>query len=148
MEPLTWWDFSKRKIKSYQIELGIKNKREENKQLENLQHSLKQKEFDRYTTMEEIIKIKKEISKIHSDRLDAYLTRAKIEKHKYMDKPSKYFYALEKARNKTKNVLELVDDKGKLVNSKTEILNTIESYYQDLYGMEKPKTNREKSTNY
>ena len=137
MEPHTWWDYFKRKIKGKLIEIGIKTKREENNQLEDLQNRLKQKENDNTTEMRDILKIKQDIKKIQTDKLNGYLLRAKIDQQKYMDKPSKYFYALEKARNKSKNIIELINNKGEVVNSKPKILDTIENFYQDLYGMGK-----------
>ena len=53
-----------------------------------------------------------------------------------MDKPSQYFYDLEKIRGKSKNIMELVNDKGEVVKKPQDIINVIEKLYQDLYDEE------------
>ena len=53
-----------------------------------------------------------------------------------MDKPSKYFYDLEKIRGKSKNIDELKSKEGTILTRKEDILNEIENFYTKLYDKE------------
>ena len=95
--------------------------------------------------MQEIIELKGKIHDIHKEHLEASRIRARIEKLKYMDKPSKYFYDLEKMRGKSKNIEELSNENGNTINTKEDILAEIEHFYTKLYSQEPTnKTEQEK----
>ena len=50
-----------------------------------------------------------------------------------MDKPSKYFFDLEKIRGKSKNIEELRNKEGEILITKEDILLEIEEFYTKLY---------------
>ena len=68
--------------------------------------------------------------------MKAALLRAKIEEHNYMDRPSPYFFQLEKIRGKPNSIESLTDNLGENKTEKQEVLNTIKDFYTDLYKKE------------
>ena len=144
-EPLEWWDFFKKKLKNHLMTIGIQRKQEQQKTLIKLENELKLKEQSGISNMQEIIELKGKIHDIHKEHLEASRIRARIEKLKYMDKPSKYFYDLEKMRGKSKNIEELSNENGNTINTKEDILAEIEHFYTKLYSQEPTnKTEQEK----
>ena len=129
MEPLEWWDYFKMKIKKLLITIGIENKRTQENNLAKILKELKDKEGDRNSRPEELLELKKKINNIHNEKLKACLLRAKIDELNYMDKPSLYFYDLEKIRGKSENIMELVNDKGEVVKKPQDIINVIEIFF-------------------
>ena len=141
MEALEWWDYFKRRIKKLLITIGIENKKKQRNNLDQLSEELKDKERDVNSTPEELLHLRQKINDIHNDKLKACLLRARIEELNYMDRPSQYFYNLEKIRRKSKNITELLNDKGEIVNNQKEIMNTVEKFYQNLYDEEHTNKN-------
>ena len=70
------------------------------------------------------------------EKLEASQIRARMDKLQYMDKPSKYFFDLEKIRGKAKSIDEIKNKEGEMLTTKEEILNEIEDFYSNLYKKE------------
>ena len=94
--------------------------------------------------MNKILELKNTINEIHKDKLDAYQIRARLDRLQYMDKPSKYFYDLEKIRGKSKNIDELKSKEGTILTRKEDILNEIENFYTKLYDREPTDKHQDK----
>ena len=68
--------------------------------------------------------------------MKAALLRAKIEEHNYMDRPSPYFFQLEKIRGKQNSIESLTNIAGENKTEKNEVLDLTKDFYTDLFKKE------------
>ena len=61
------------------------------------------------------------------------MIRAKIQHIEYGEKPSKYLCSLEKSNYITKTITHLQESDGNIIHDQKEILNSVKSFYENLY---------------
>ena len=117
-KPLVWWDTLKTKIKNKLITIGITQKQHQQETLRKLEAELKNEEQSANSNINKIVELTSSINKIHKEKLEASQIRARIDKLQYMDKPSKYFFDLEKIRGKAKSIDEIRNNDGEILTTK------------------------------
>ena len=70
---------------------------------------------------------------ICKDRLKGVIFRSRANWIEHGEKPSKYFFSLEKRNYIDKNVTKIVDNAGNIHTDQNIILNQISLFYQNLY---------------
>ena len=87
--------------------------------------------------MEEELKkydaLKKELQELYKAKGEAAKFRAKCAWLEKGERPTKYFFNLEKRNYNKKVILELEDEANNIITSDKEILLQIENYYSNLY---------------
>ena len=139
MDPLTWWDTLKHKIKKKFIEIGIQNKKRLNEKPKNLEQEISTLRKQQPINQEKIYKIDHELREIERTKIRGAEIRARTDELVNLDKPTDFLYALEKIRAKSQNVTKILDEQGNLKESKQEIVETITSFYKKLYTSTNPK---------
>ena len=77
--------------------------------------------------------LKQELYLIYERKAKAAMYRSKCRWVESGEKPTKYFFNLEKRNYTEKVIMELEDENGELFEDEKQILATIESFYKDLY---------------
>ena len=86
-----------------------------------------------------IISKKNSYSKIYEAKGEAAKFRAKCRWLEKVERPTKFFFNLEKRNYNKKVITELEVDDGELIENDKEILSEIERYYRDLYSSKKKR---------
>ena len=115
---------------------GNNSKKEQQEALAKIEKELQKEEQSSNSDINKIIELKNAINEIHKEKLEACQIRSRLDRLQYMDKPSKYFYDLEKIRGKSKNIDELKNMEGSTLTRKEDILNEIENFFTKLYDKE------------
>ena len=90
--------------------------------LQNVDHELKQ--YDN---------LKKELQELYEAKGEAARFRAKCLWIEKGERPTKYFFNLEKRNDNRKVISELEDEDGEIIENEKQILLEIERYYRNLY---------------
>jgi len=77
--------------------------------------------------------LKREYQSLYERKGEGVMFRSKCRWIEKGERPTKYFFNLEKRNYNKKTILELELDNGELISEEKLILQTIESYYKDLY---------------
>ena len=77
--------------------------------------------------------LKKELQELYEGKGEAAKFRAKCAWREKGERPTKYFFNLEKRNYNKKVIFELEDDANNIITSDKEILLQIENYYSNLY---------------
>ena len=77
--------------------------------------------------------LKKELQQIYENKGEAAKFRSKCMWAEKGERPTKYFFNLEKRNYSRKVISELEDDEGKIRKEEEQILLKKENYYRDLY---------------
>lgn len=134
-DPLLFWDHSKNKIKKWLTEKGKEEKRNQNKAEANLRENLK-KAIKNNEENKKVAELKRELNKYEERKEQAAAVRANTRWEKEGERPTRFFFSLERDRQKLHVIKEIQDENGKLHTEKTEIENIILKYYGKLYKRE------------
>ena len=93
-----------------------------NADLTNINQELKQYE-----------NLKKELQELYENKGEAAKFRSKCQWVEKGEKPTKYFFNLEKRNYSRKVISELEDEDGETINNEEQILLDVENYYKNLY---------------
>ena len=93
-----------------------------NADLTNINQELKQYE-----------NLKKELQELYENKGEAAKFRSKCQWVEKGEKPTKYFFNLEKRNYSRKVISELEDEDGETINNEEQILLEVENYYKNLY---------------
>ena len=121
-------------IRRETISFGIKKKREERNQEEQLTKMISQleKEADGTGSQEisdEVERKKKELQELRDKKLQGSLVRARAVWREQAEKPSKYFLTLEKRRYESKRISSIKTPSG-IKRNQSEILRAFEDFFQ------------------
>ena len=123
--------FTKRKAKA-----AFKREMEISKRLDELDHKMCNSDnvFDMDQILNEYENLKTEIQSIYEEKGHAAIFRSKCRWVEKGERPTKYFFNLEKQNYSKKTITELGDDDNdETIKEEAIILETIEKFYEDLY---------------
>ena len=139
-EPMEGWDIFKQRVKSTSIEYSVgkmKNKKNNiedmRKELDRVKMQVDQQENPNDQLIEQKTNIEQELEKLENNKIEGERIRAKIEKIKYDEKSTKYFFKKEKHSGQNKNITILKNEDDETIEEKHQILNEIENFYSKLY---------------
>lgn len=140
MDPRSKWDWIKHRIKEEASKFA-KNKRTQEKQHEKglrdrlLKNTAELDEGSEYEEdlVYEMDSIKREIKEMELAQANATILRAAGVWALQGERPTKYFLNLEKIRSKNKAISELINEHGKVIRDRKEILEEERSFFQSLY---------------
>jgi hypothetical protein len=130
------WEVLKMEIRKNTIKYSSKKKREriaEQNKIENEIYLLENKESQ---TEDEFIKLqcnKQKLTDFYDNKVRGAMIRCKTQYYEQGDRPSKYFLNLEKSKQAKKSIYKLINNEGKTLDNKQDILHEVNNYYKTLY---------------
>ena len=139
-EPMEAWDILKKTIKNTSINYAIEkqklNKDELKTEYDNLERIIGQIDnasSESIHLLDEKETIEKKVEKLEREKNEGERVRAKIEKIKYDERSSKYFFKKEKKTGQNGNITILKNSKDEEIEEEDEIIKEIENFYENLY---------------
>ena len=134
--PCILWEVLKMEIRTSSIKFSSKKKRNRLAEQKQLESEINELEKKITLTEDEYAKLHDKNNKMQSifdDKIRGSMIRSNILDYEHGDKPSRYFFNLEKSIQSKKSIYKLKTSKGTFIDSKTEILQEISNYYRKLY---------------
>lgn len=134
---LVWWDNLKYKIKKLSQSYSQNRARERNREYYRIQNSL-QRLSERIAdgdsiNIENYEKLKTDLSEFENEKCRGAILRSKAKWANESDKCTKFFLNLEKSRQESNTIKELVDESGEVMENADSILNLQYDFYSKLY---------------
>ena len=135
------WEMIKMEIRSLTIPYAknkAKNVRTLEKQLESRIESLENKieanpDDGTDAEQQEYERLKTELRRIYEERADGAILRSKIRWIEHGEKPTKYFFNMERRNYNKKTITELTVEGGITISNDDDILEEIRGFYENLY---------------
>ena len=139
LNPHHKWDMTKIKIKECTIEYS-KRKAQNSKtrclilttRLNEIEKDLSE-EPNKENSVQEMIKIKKELELAHLTKVQGAQTRSRTKFIEEGEKNTAYFYALERTKSSNNTITSLTTEDGKVLHEQSEILKEQVNFYSNLY---------------
>ncbi|KAK3084078.1 hypothetical protein FSP39_007782 [Pinctada imbricata] len=80
-----------------------------------------------------LAELKEELENYRKEKMKGVMVRTRARWIEEGEKPSKYFCSMERRNYVNKTLTKLLDDNDRVITHQTEILDTIKSFYKDLY---------------
>ena len=129
----TWWDAGKCHIRDITVEFSTSRRREKRSQRSNLVRRLCLAEQEPVPSAGVITDLRRQIRDIDEEFLSGIIVRSKELWVEQGEKPTKYFFNLEKKRQQKKEMTELNSSTGILRSDSRDIRKEMNSFYQDLF---------------
>ena len=131
----TKWENLKREIKYFSIDYSVKMAKERNCSFEMLERELEKFNKDKLSETEKVRKeeIQAKLDTMYSKRCKGAQIRARAEWIEKGEKNNNYFLSLEKSRQNYNVITSIKQENGNNVESQSEILQSIGSFYEKLY---------------
>ena len=127
-----WWDDLKCKIKALAIKHSIKKSRNRHKALLKLQRELTNRTNEPNPDINLVNDLERQIDDINTEKLRGVQIRSRAKWFENGERPTKYFFSLEKRKQPLNTITELTTQDGK-ITSNIDILEATRKFYQDLY---------------
>ena len=128
-----WWNAGKLYLKLITIDFCTQRNKQIQKQIQKLAQYIFQEKSKINPNTDEINKCQQELDEIENYRNEGTFIRSKEKIILNEEKPTKFFYSLEKQKQKKKIVTKIKDENDKTLTKSTEILNERTNFYQKLY---------------
>ena len=130
-----WWENLKTVIKKVTIKHSVRLRKNERKKEKDLIETLQNLERQQNLNKEAIEDVKRKIKKITEQREKGTQIRSKARWIEEGEKPTRFFYNLEKQRQ-PKNTITKLETDNKIHTTDMEILTAARGFYQSLYTKE------------
>ena len=136
------WELVKYELRNFCMKFGANKRKEINGKIKDLSESLliaERKLGDRTSieTQEKYDEIKNELKEIETEQSKGAILRSKAKWIEEGEKPTKYFFDLEKRNYIKKTIRKLKLPDGTVTTNKEEILQIQKSFYETLYASNK-----------
>ena len=132
----TWWDIGKSHIREITVEFATLKRREKKLQRSNLVHQLGLAEQEPVHSAGAITDLRQRIREIDEEFLSGVIVRSKELWVEQGEKPTKYFFNLEKKRQQKREMTELNSSTGILLSDSRDIRKEMNNFYQGLFSEE------------
>lgn len=129
----TWWDEMKNKIKGITIRHSKRISKKRKSQTERLTKELHELQQKTMTSKTQINLKERELKQQLDRENEGTKIRSRAKWMEEGEKPTKFFYGLEKARQKKNTIGELKKENGEIITTDIEILEEARAFYQKLY---------------
>ena len=136
LSPDLYWEILKMEIRQSSITYSAHKKREqiaEQKALEEEIYMLENKIEKTDHENNRLIDCRNLLKQMYNNKVKGSIVRSRILGYEFGDKPSSYFFSLEKGNQNKKSIYKLTQADGTIIDTKKDILNEISSYYTNLY---------------
>jgi exonuclease III len=127
---MKWWEDAKRLVKDHCIRMGKKAKKCTNETKERYITELRALMADPNACNKEIHQIKNMLREIEEKEIEGAVIRSRKEWQNQGEKCTRYFFNLEKKMSKDKQMDELIDENGKILKTKEDIMNHAKKFYE------------------
>ena len=131
-----WWDCGKHRIKEMSKEFSLKKNYLFQSQFDNLKSEiryLKSYDSNDKNTRKRLLDKQHELAELECVKACGAWVRSRFQYVNDSDKPTKYFFDLERKRGKQKQLSHLTLPDGIITDSEKEINNITKAFYTDLY---------------
>ena len=130
-----FWEHSKNKIISFLKKAGKARKEKRKIRREELEKELKQEREKETSTsdIERLVQIKNELTWMDKEEERGQIIRSRVDWRDQGEKPTSYFYNLEKENGEKRKITALKNSDGDRVTKHKEIEEVILQFYQELY---------------
>ena len=137
-----WWDDCKLFVRAELQHISMQESAKNKKQIKRIENEIQR---ERQNANPNLDSIKEKRDALFQLQLPGVFIRTKQKLIEEGEKPSKFLYNLEKSQQRNKSITKIRTNDGTLTSEPGEILNSLASYYQNVY----TKTNLcEDSQNY
>lgn len=140
-EKLVWWDNLKFKLKAFSKFYSKKKYRDEQQEYWDINNKLEREysKLDRGFDVDNnnLLQLENKLKEYESRRCDGAILRSKAQWAIESDKNTAYFLRLEKYRQESNCVRELLNSKGETISDTMGILKTQAEFYENLYSEQK-----------
>ena len=136
MMPTLKWEMIKMEIRRKSISYSAKKKRDQVSEQFRLEKEIHAMEIKIEKTDQEhniLDQLKYMLKNIYDNKVRGSLVRSRTLAYEYGDRPSNYFFNLERGSQAKKSIYRLKRNNGITIDSKRDILSEINSYYSKLY---------------
>ena len=130
-----WWEEGKENIKRITIKHAVRIRREARKEEKDLTNILQKLEQQQIPDVARIEEVKKDIQRLTESREKGAQIRSKAQWIEEGEKPTKYFFNLEK-QTQPKNAINELEINNRTLKANVEILEGARDFYQQLYTAE------------
>ena len=128
-----WWDAGKCHIRDITVKFSTSKRREKRSQRSNLVRWLCLAEQEPVPSAGVITDLRRQIRDIDEEFLSGVIVRSKELWVEQGEKPTKYFFNLEKKRQQKKEMAQLKYSTGVLLSDSKDISKEMNNFYQDLF---------------
>ena len=129
----TWWDKGKSHIRGITVEFATSKRRDKRLQRSNLVRQLCFAEQRPVHSAGVITDLRRQIREIDEEFLSGVIVRSKELWVEQGEKPTKYFFNLEKKRQQKKEMTELNSSTGILLSEGRDVRKEMNNFYQGLF---------------
>lgn len=130
-----WWDATKLQFKATAIQYCVRKRKRQSLLEDSLQQRLTTEKQKINPDLELVRTIDEQLNSVITDRLKGAPIRSRAQWMEEGEKPTSYFFKLERSKQSTACITKLETTTG-IVTSNQDILDTARSFYQSLYGYE------------
>ena len=128
---LEWWDAGKRMlVRNILIPMSKRIKQKQCTEMDNLRKQLREEHAKTANNANRILDLKQRLTTLEEAEMAGAAIRSKAEWQEKGEKPTKFFFGLEKQRGKEKQIYQLKNDNGDLLENKEDILKYTKDYYE------------------
>ena len=138
------WETMKMLVRGFAIKLGARKKKTIQNQINALEKKLKDIEQEQAKSImlfndseQQRVLIKKDLNDLYNQKIEGVILRSRCTTYELFEKPTSYFYKLEKVKARRKVITSLKLDNDELIENEEYILEALHKYYSSLY-KEKP----------
>ena len=132
-----WWETLKKKIKTqsmrYAKQSNLRKKQEERELREKLSRETENAGNNVSYNIENYLKIKAELDKFEKNKCMGAIVRSRAQYAVDGEKCTSFFLGLEKTKQRRNYINELENKNGERVSDFVSIIETVESFYRDLF---------------
>ena len=132
----TWWNVGKSHIRTITVDFATAKRREKRSLRSNLVRQLCRAEQEPVPSAGVITDRRRQIREIDEEFISGVIVRSKELWVEQGEKPTKYFFNLEKKRQQKKEMTELISSSGVLLSNSEDIENEMNNFYKNLFSEE------------
>ena len=139
----TWWDIGKTHIRDITVEFATSKRREKRFQRSNLVRQQGLAVQEPVLSAGVITDLRRQIRDLDEEFISGVIVRSKELWVEQGEKPTKYFFNLEKMRQQKKEMTELKSHSVELLSDSKDIRKDMNDFYQDLFSEEEADLEKE-----
>ena len=135
-----WWDRAKNHYKAIAITHAVRRSRNRDREFKELNDRLTNLQQQSIPDVDMIARTKERLTELETKKIAGVKIRSRATWMEDGEKPTKYFFGLEKRKQDRARITKLHTDQGEII-ADNEILEEARKFYQELYKQEPGDTN-------
>ena len=135
-DKLKWWEITKVHIRELCIDVAKDIKKKQNREMKDLQNSINTEKHKDNPDLQKVNELDNQLSKLWTQRAKGAIIRSRVKWYEQSEKPTKFFFDLEKNRAKNKLWNKIKCQNGNVVNGLDNIMSEQVKFYAKLFKSE------------